>query len=572
VVVVELYRLPEVDNPDYVFKDPGTPARNEHNGYCSHCHVRQVVDWVDHPHALAASNPVVHDVYAGTASVLGDQDCVAAGGVMQSTRQPGGGTHDVCVLGDGTLPDLNPSCGAPCDVPEETGACADCHAPGIDGELGGRDLLEATGIAYEHGVHCDVCHKVQDVDLEAPAGVAGRLQLLRTPLVPGEEDAYEPLNFAPLPDVLNISMGSVHSPLHREALFCSGCHELDQGALVPGTSVDTARWPDGVFPVHSTYSEWREGPLEGVAPCQACHMPPDAQAGNSADIDLLSTPFAGWTGGWWRPAGSVRRHVWAGPRFDEADMLALAVTLELDVVVDADGVTATTTVRQNGAGHAVPTGEPLRALVLTVDAVCDGVDVPAQTGPAVPAFVGALEVRTADQDWVLWPDAAPGDVLRVVRDEGWVDYAGFGPFGDGRFSAEEKGLADLRVVGASTVLEVTPDGIATLSAPLAEGDLVFRGRSQGADAQPLAGAPGFAFARVLADADGRRMVPHHRAVDVVSDNRILPGSSWATVHTFDAACAEPSVTARLTYRAYPWELAEARGWDNADRVVHEVTR
>ena len=136
VVVVELYRLPEVDNPDYVFKDPGTPARNEHNGYCSHCHVRQVADWVDHPHALAASNPVVHDVYAGTASVLGPQDCVAAGGVMQSTRQPGGGTHDVCMLGDGTLPDLNPTCGAPCDVPEETGACADCHAPGIDGELG----------------------------------------------------------------------------------------------------------------------------------------------------------------------------------------------------------------------------------------------------------------------------------------------------------------------------------------------------------------------------------------------------------------------------------------------------
>ena len=80
------------------------------------------------------------------------------------------------------MPTLNEGCGedGPCDgVAENTGGCADCHAPGINGALGGRDLLEATGYAYSYGVHCDVCHKVEDIDLDAAPGVAGRLKILR---------------------------------------------------------------------------------------------------------------------------------------------------------------------------------------------------------------------------------------------------------------------------------------------------------------------------------------------------------------------------------------------------------
>jgi putative hemolysin len=569
LVVLDLEPLPAVDNADYVFQDPGTPTRNDSTAYCSHCHVRQVEDWVDHPHARAASNPVVHDVYAGTAD-LDEAACAAVGGTRATTRRPGGGTHETCVVGDGTLPDLNPACGAPCDTPASTGACADCHAPGIDGDLGGRDLLEAAGLAFDHGVHCDVCHKVQSVDLSAPAGVAGALQLLRPPADPTSFDGWEPLNFAPIPDVLNPRMGAVFSPLHAEARFCAGCHELDQAALVPGTTVDTDRWPEGTFPVHSTFREWEAGPLADVAPCQACHMPPDAEAGNAADIDLITAPVAGRAGGWWRPAGAARRHIWTGPRSDEADMLALAVTLELDTTVTDGLVHATTRVRQTGAGHAVPTGEPLRSLVLTVSASCDGTDVPAADGPAVPGFVGAVDQRDAGEDWTRWPTAAPGDLLRVVRDEGWVDYDGFGPFTD-RFEPAAKGLPDLRVVGSAEVLGVDPDGTVTLSAPLPSGDRVFLGRAAAAEAAPLAGAAGFAFARVLADAEGRTMVPHHRAVDVVVDNRLLPGADWQTTHTFDAACA-PTVTARLTYRAYPWALAAERGWSNPDRVVAEVSR
>jgi putative hemolysin len=573
LVIVELRRYSTEDNPDYTFLDPGTPVRNNATIYCSHCHVRQVEDWVDTPHGTSASNPVVHDVYSGTAAALTAQACEVAGGAMDEARQPGGGVFNTCVLGGGTVADLNPTCEAPCDAPVKTGACADCHAPGIDGELGGRDLLEATGIAYEHGVHCDVCHKVAEVDLSQPAGVAGRLEILR-PDVTGAVDAdiASQLQFAPLPDVLNLSMGSVYSELHTQARFCAGCHEHEQRALVPGTTLDLERWPSGTLPVHSTYSEWEAGPEEGVAPCQACHMPPDAMAGNSAGINVLPLAIPGRIGGWWRPAGTSRRHVWTGPRSSVTDMLPLAVTLAVDTTLEDGMLVVQTSLRQTGAGHAVPTGEPLRAMVLTVSTTCDGEEVLAVSGQALPATAGYLAVREAGEAWDQWPEAQVGDVLRVVRDEGWLDYAGFGPFGDGRFASQDKGLRDLRVVSTSEVISVDGEGNVSLTVPMGAGDRVFLGRMAGTEVSPIAGAAGMDFARVLTDDAGTLMVPHHRAVDVVRDNRLLPGQTWTMSHSFAAPCEVPEVVARLTYRAYPWWLAEERGWSNPERLVTEVVR
>ncbi len=573
LITVELTRFSAADNPDYVFQDPGTPTRNNNTGYCSHCHVRQVEDWVEHPHGQAAKDPVVHDVYAGTASQRDEDSCIEAGGSWQSTRAPGGGRHETCVLGHGTLPDLNPECGAPCDTPTATGACADCHAPGIDGELGGRDLLQAVGISYEHGVHCDVCHKVADIDLAAPPGVGGRLKIIR-PTEPSTSAGFDqaPLTFSPLFDVLNPRMGAAWSPVFREARFCAGCHEHDQEVLVPGQQADPTRWPSGKLPIQSTFSEWEQGPLADVAPCQSCHMPPDAEAGNSADIDLLTTQDAGRVAGWWRPAGASRRHSWTGPRSDEVDLVKLALTLELVTTSEEGVVHASTTVRHQGPGHAVPTGEPLRQVVLRLEASCDGDPLAATSGPAIPTFVGAVATKATGEDWSTWPQAVAGQTIRVVRNDGWVDYDGFGPFGDGTFDVPAKGLPDLQVVGSAKILAVDEAGVVTLDQPLPAGDLALLGASPAAGPTPLAGAPGFAFARVLVDAEGREGVPHHRATDVRSDNRLLPGSAWTTEHRFPTHCAQPVVTATLTYRAYPWWLSAERAWDDLDRVIAEVRR
>lgn len=570
LVVVELTRFSTEDNESYVFQDPGTPTRDDTTAFCSHCHVRQVADWIASPHATAASNPVVHDVYLGTAS-RDEAGCAVVGGLWRVSRVPGGGTGPRCRLPTGTLPDLDPGCTVEddCAAPSATGGCADCHAPGIDGALGGRDLLEATGIAHDHGVHCDVCHKVAGIDLDAPAGVAGRLQIVR-PVEDSPTVAFDwaPLTFGPIPDVLNVRMGAAHAPVFEDAVFCAGCHQLDQAVLLPDAAIDTARWPSGRLPVHSTYEEWRRGPLAEVAPCQACHMPPDPEAGNSADVDLFPGALLGRTAGWWRPPGASRRHTWSGPRGVDADLLALALEVSVDTAVDDGTLTTTTTVRHRGPGHAVPTGEPSRSVVLHVDARCDGAALHPVDGPAIPDVGGLLDAQPAGPD-LRWPGAEPGQVVRVVRVEGWRDDPGFGPFGDGTFAPEDKGLPDWRAVGASTILSVDGDGRVTLDAPLPDGDLALLGEpgplTFDAPAASLAGAPGMVFARVLVDPQGTPMVPHHRAVDMRTDNRLLPGQTWTASHAFDAPCDDPEVVARLAWRQHPVALARERGWDNPER-------
>ena len=63
-----------------------------------------------------------------------------------------------------------------------------------------------------------------------------------------------------------------------------------------------------------------------------------------------------------------------------------------------------------------------------------------------------------------------------------------------------------------------------------------------------AGAAGFGFAKVLVGPRGERMVPHFRAVDVASDNRLPFGSSWTSEHRFAVDCAAPTVRASVGRR------------------------
>ncbi|MFT4628761.1 MAG: hypothetical protein ACI8PZ_007457 [Myxococcota bacterium] len=541
------------DNPEYRFGDPGEPTRQESTDQCMHCHLKVGGAWFESPHRTAASNPVLHDLYAGTAS-LDAGACADAGGEWASGRLPGGGNGDRCWLGDGVLPQLNGCDGPECDAPDATGGCADCHAPGIDGAvLGDRDLLDATGFAHDYGVHCDVCHKVESVDLEAPGwGVAGPLRVHR-PSEPDVARDWVALSFGPFDDVPTRAMGGVARDHYTDGTLCAGCHEQHQPALVPGGRLDPVRWPDGTLPIHTTWSEAQAGPLGADVPCTACHMPPDPDVGNAADLYYAIELDPGLVAGWERPAGHVREHSWVGPRQPASGMLELAASLSVDATVSEGTLAVTVTTANVGPAHAIPTGEPLRSLVLRVSAACDAPLV-ATGGDAGPDIGGHRGVQDAGADWLSWPGAAIGDVVRVVRRDGWHDYLGYGPFGDGRFDAEAKGLPRERVVGQAVVVAVDGDRV-SLDGPLPEGDRAYLG-----DADDVAGAAGFAFARVLTGVDGRRMVPHFLAVDVASDNRLLPGQSWLSTHTFDSPCASPVVTATLVHRAYPAALARERGW------------
>ena len=582
-VSIDLKRFSTQDNELYQFQDPGEPTRRGSSAECAHCHITINEDWFDSPHKTSANNPVVQDLYAGAAAAFSSQaDCVAAGGNWWDGIAPGtGNTASRCYLGDGALPALNPTCGtsSSCDgVATAFGGCADCHAPGINGKLGGRDLLEATGHAYDYGVHCDVCHRVESVDMTADPGVAGRLHLIRPSEPPRSPTlgTYEPLTFGPWLDVANPRMGAVQRSLYADGTLCAGCHQHEQAVLVPGEAADPSRWPSGKLPVHTTYAEWEAGPLSS-SPCPDCHMPADFESGNGADLYNFFSGPEGVAFGWARPPGSVRRHTWFGPRQPASGFLQNAANLSIQKEVQAGELTARVTVQNVGAGHALPTGEPLRSMVLLVEASCSGTPLAAVGGDAVPDFGGHFDRKVTGDDWSDWPGAKVGDLVRVVRRPGpWRDYQGFGPFGDGTFAASDKGMPEEQVAGQSTIASVAGSTV-TFDAPLPAGDVAYRVSaaslpSDGAAASAWAGAPGFGFARVMVAADGRRMVPHFLAVDVASDNRILPQEAVTTEHRFASPCADPEVRAVLLHRAWPLVLATQRGWSLTESVMDEATQ
>lgn len=85
----------------------------------------------------------------------------------------------------------------------------------------------------------------------------------------------------------------------------------------------------------------------------------------------------------------------------------------------------------------------------------------------------------------------------------------------------------------------------------------------------LAGISGYSFARTLVDPLGRRGVPHFRAIDMVSDNRLTPLAQVMTTHAFAVppGCANATVSAAVIYRPLPVRLARERGWDARDYVI-----
>jgi hypothetical protein len=68
------------------------------------------------------------------------------------------------------------------------------------------------------------------------------------------------------------------------------------------------------------------------------------------------------------------------------------------------------------------------------------------------------------------------------------------------------------------------------------------------------------------------MVPHHRAVDVRSDDRLMPQARWTSTHTFASPCADPEAHAVLVHRPLPWGLASERRWPVVDAVIAEARR
>ena len=608
-VVLELVPV-EVDNPDFNYAPGGTMDRGT-TEYCSHCHITFVDQFKDSAHREAARDHQVHDLFAGVATAFDSSEaCAAAGGRwLDGTLPGGGGAGQRCYLGSGLLPDAGDACGGegqlacddptldPSDAPNTAGACADCHAPATGGPLGGgHSLLDAEGVAYDEGVTCDFCHKVMAIDPTAPPGIGGRTVLGR----PFEDSRlgaaeFKPVMYGPLADVLNPFMGGAVSSIFASGEICSGCHEYDQPPLWDGPSaaIDLTRWPDGKLPIHSTWSEWENSLHSPSTPCQACHMPPTGEL-NSADIEFLGLD-PGIAAGFHRGPTSVRDHSFYGPLTERPSMgrlLEQAASVTATASIDGDGVLVEATVTNFGAGHGLPTGEPLRSMLLVVDARCDEETLTQLSGPSLSQVAGALASATVGAGVqvgnasLLWEDISGLEMdtpyrLTAFRPTGsFLDYEGVGRFStaDGGFAPQGKGLPELTPLGSWTAEQTSP-GVITLDGLLSllTDDVLFLTElfeppTDQAEARMLAGQAGIDFARVLADQTGSWPTPHHRAVDVLRDNRLLPYTSDTRDYRFDkpAGCTNPTATVTLLYRKYPPALARERGWPSLDHVMIEL--
>ncbi|HIA00854.1 MAG TPA: hypothetical protein EYN66_02915 [Myxococcales bacterium] len=61
-------------------------------------------------------------------------------------------------------------------------------------------------------------------------------------------------------------------------------------------------------------------------------------------------------------------------------------------------------------------------------------------------------------------------------------------------------------------------------------------------------------------------------MDVKSDNRLLPQQSFVSTHQFEAGCENPTVSASLFHRAYPFALARERGWPLKETLMTKVVK
>jgi hypothetical protein len=569
---IELHTIDPRDNPNYTY-GPSFDVANEKEG-CQHCHAQMVDEWANSSHRSSASRSTVHDVYQGTArSLLSSDACKTAGGTWLDLPIPG-------------VDGLAPTCKIDAAVSEVEhlapthGSCADCHAPAMTGVLGGRDFSQARGQTFDEGVSCDLCHKVEAIAPGGPPGVSGWLKVLR-PIEPwpGSPERNLPLMFGPYPDVWGAAMGATYRPFFQDSAFCGGCHQYSMPLPESATTRQIERWPGASIPIHSTFEEWQASGLAPGISCMACHMPPDASAINGITFEHGHPGEFDHNSGWPRTSGTVLSHSFVGPRTEDSTLLRLAASLVVQRESTAQGIRVSARVENLGPGHALPTGEPMRSMLLIVRATCDGRDVAPIGGDTIADYGGYLQAQDRSVDWNLtstWPGAQPGHVIRVVEDTGEpIEYNGFGRFAAGILPPREKGLTREEARGYSMVVGIDGDRL-VFDQPLPDGTLAYLAHadkaSSGESSGALAGHAGFAFARVLVDASGNKMVPHHLAVDVASDNRILPGESWTSTHLFPNQCPALEIEARLVHRAYPFALAKSRLWQNRDQVMLEVSK
>lgn len=311
---IALEHVPEEQDPNYVFRQPSD---------CGACHLVQVTAWETSPMGLAGSNTWVADLYAGNGT-------------------PDGGEGFV-YLEDSVHAEENPA-----------SECAACHQPEkwLSEPWTGLAPTDSELPSVAHGISCEVCHKIANVD-ETKPNFPGLHSEVVTMTLPA--DRRVAVQYGVLGDTNFFEEGGMRSSYQPQlrAVVCGLCHQDKNDHDGDGDFED-----QGGIVSEPTYLEWLASPYadpssEEHADCVDCHM---QATGARAACDQL--PALG------RPLGDIRSHNIVGttPEFLES-----AVTLELDARVEDEQLLVDVRIKNDKTGHHVPTGVTIRNMILLVE-------------------------------------------------------------------------------------------------------------------------------------------------------------------------------------------------------------
>jgi hypothetical protein len=352
---------------------------------CEPCH-HSYAEWAADAHGQAAVNPRFLTMYEGT-DVHGNKGSI--------TLYTGGSA----AASDLNGPDYGP--GYKLDFPDSTGNCAACHTPlasnmdpsntcgwsgchtaltaqrsssvpdpiALPNDEHGVSPLHLTGNAAD-GVGCDFCHKIGDVYLNPQTGLpyADAPGISSVRLYRPEEG--DQLFFGTFDDV---TRRVSYLPLQEESAFCAPCHYgVFGGVTALGDVV-------GGVVIYNSFGEWLESPYsdpDSGQTCQDCHMP-------VTDYDYFAYPEQGGM----RPRRPIHNHLMPGAKDEE--LLQNSVTMTATAQLQGDVVRVEVSITNDRTGHHVPTGVPLRHMLLVVQVVdAAGNPQPLIEGPLLPEWTG----------------------------------------------------------------------------------------------------------------------------------------------------------------------------------------
>lgn len=163
--------------------------------------------------------------------------------------------------------------------------CSRCHAPMANTEavfygnyisIFSGGFLDPSNLYYNEaidGVSCTLCHQIQNSPLlGTPAGFSGAYTI-GTYTNPADRPLYGPFaNVATQPMRCSVQYTPTNSGHIQQSQLCATCHNLktpyvDENGAVLSTTLDTE------FPEQMSYSEWQHSAYATQKSCQNCHMP-----------------------------------------------------------------------------------------------------------------------------------------------------------------------------------------------------------------------------------------------------------------------------------------------------------